>query len=73
MKDGTLPAQLITPGLFKGSYGSHGTELILFKYKDENELHGIKVSNQREIFTGRGRIRMKISSTKIIMLYVVLK
>ncbi|XP_047473721.1 F-box only protein 31-like [Penaeus chinensis] len=59
MKDGTLPPQLITPGLFKGSYGSHGTEVILFKYKDENELHGIKVTGDPNVYAGK--ITVKVS------------
>ncbi|XP_069979201.1 F-box only protein 31 isoform X2 [Penaeus vannamei] len=59
MKDGTLPPQLITPGLFKGSYGSHGTEFILFKYKDENELHGIKVTGDPNVYAGK--ISVKVS------------
>ncbi|XP_042858258.1 F-box only protein 31-like [Penaeus japonicus] len=59
MTDGTLPPQLITPGLFKGSYGGHGTELILFKYKDENELHGVKVTGDPNVYAGK--ISVKVS------------
>lgn len=43
-KDGSFPSQIITPGLFQGSYGSHGLEIILFRFKDEYEIHGHKVN-----------------------------
>lgn len=43
-KDGSFPRQIITPGLFKGTYSLHGVEILLFKYKDEHEIHGLKVS-----------------------------
>ncbi|XP_066941851.1 F-box only protein 31-like isoform X3 [Macrobrachium rosenbergii] len=51
--DGTLPSQIITPGLFKGDYSAHGVELILFKYISENELHGYKVTGDRNVSAGK--------------------
>ncbi|XP_076063236.1 F-box only protein 31-like [Oratosquilla oratoria] len=39
-----LPDQIFAPGLFKSSYGLHGIEIIMFKYENEKEIHGIKVT-----------------------------
>lgn len=49
-KDGSFPRQIITPGLFKGTYSAHGIEIILFKYKDEHEIQGFKVSHINHCF-----------------------
>ncbi|XP_068226834.1 F-box only protein 31-like isoform X2 [Palaemon carinicauda] len=51
--DGSIPSQIITPGLFKGDYSVHGVELILFKYISENELHGFKVTGDRNVSAGK--------------------
>ncbi|XP_064084372.1 F-box only protein 31-like isoform X1 [Macrobrachium nipponense] len=51
--DGSLPSQIITPGLFKGDYSAHGVELILFKYISENELHGFKVTGDPNVSAGK--------------------
>nr|XP_045605623.1 F-box only protein 31-like [Procambarus clarkii]XP_045605624.1 F-box only protein 31-like [Procambarus clarkii]XP_045605625.1 F-box only protein 31-like [Procambarus clarkii]XP_045605626.1 F-box only protein 31-like [Procambarus clarkii]XP_045605628.1 F-box only protein 31-like [Procambarus clarkii]XP_045605629.1 F-box only protein 31-like [Procambarus clarkii] len=63
-KDGSFPSQIITPGLFQGSYGSHGLEIILFRFKDEYEIHGHKV-------TGDVNVHANKISVKILLKYPV--
>lgn len=60
--DGSFPRQIITPGLFKGTYSSHGIEILLFKYKDEHEMHGLKV-------TGDDNVPASKISVKILLGY----
>lgn len=57
LTNGKVPSQIITPGLFKGDYSSHGVEVILFKYASDNELHGIKVTGDPNIPAGKISIK----------------
>lgn len=61
-KDGSFPKQIITPGLFKGTYSVHGIEVLLFRYKDEYEIHGHKV-------TGDVNVHASKVSVKILLKY----
>ncbi|KAK8739748.1 hypothetical protein OTU49_003178 [Cherax quadricarinatus] len=57
-KDGSIPEHIMTPGLFQGTYGSHGLELILFRYKDENEIHGHKVTGDTNVYAGKISVKI---------------
>lgn len=57
-KDGSIPNQIITPGLFQGTYGSHGLEIILFRYKDENEIHGYKVTGDANVYASKVTVKI---------------
>jgi len=39
----------LKPGFFKGSYGSHGTELILVRYKDVHHIEGFKLTGDPNV------------------------
>ncbi|XP_042225217.1 F-box only protein 31-like [Homarus americanus] len=60
LDDGTLPKHIISPGLFQGSYSSHGLEVILFRYKDENEIHGYKVTGDENVFAGKITVKINL-------------
>lgn len=67
-KDGSIPRQIFAPGLFQGSYSTHGLETILFKFKDENEIIGIKASNF--VFSLVKYILKKIQFVYIIVYWI---
>ncbi|XP_066288645.1 F-box only protein 31-like [Branchiostoma lanceolatum] len=43
-----LPDQLIAPGLFKGTYGSHGLEIVLLTY-DRHYIHCKKITGDPNV------------------------
>ncbi|KAK4297967.1 hypothetical protein Pmani_022389 [Petrolisthes manimaculis] len=57
-KDHSIPRQIFAPGLFQGSYSSHGLETILFTFKDENEMLGIKVTGDTNVFASKATVKL---------------
>ncbi|XP_076039869.1 F-box only protein 31-like isoform X2 [Oratosquilla oratoria] len=54
----TCPSEIFSPGLFKGTYGAHGIEIIMFRYKDENEIHGVKVTGDPNVFASEITVKV---------------
>ncbi|XP_046630588.1 F-box only protein 31-like [Daphnia pulicaria] len=43
----------IKPGLFKGTYSSHGLELIMLTYEEVNKVNAVKISGDQNIPAGQ--------------------
>ncbi|XP_023931335.1 F-box only protein 31 [Lingula anatina] len=56
---------VLRPGLFKASYGAHGTELILVSYKGL-EMQGYKVSGDPNVPAGQISIRADLTQSLIL-------
>ena len=59
------PAMPIEPGLFKGDYGCHGTELVHLSYSNEGDegvmFSGMKVTGDPNVPSGRNSFKGNVT------------
>ncbi|KAK2152905.1 hypothetical protein LSH36_315g05031 [Paralvinella palmiformis] len=56
----------IEPGIFKGTYGEHGIEMVLLQYTSDKYVEGIKVTGDPNVPAGKVTFRADLNRTMIL-------
>ncbi|CAL4099837.1 unnamed protein product [Meganyctiphanes norvegica] len=57
---GNLCPQVISPGIFTAVYGGHGVEIVYFDFQNENIIHGLKITGDPNVYSGKTTIKFDI-------------